>query len=162
MKIRSIATPLTIAAFLGLASTGICMLLEIRGGLVNPIHELSSIAFLIGSALHIIVHREAIKRHLKTKIGISLTIIFAVIASASLASVVAPIGEKDGKEVVFHMILEAKISDLAVIAKQNPDEILQRLSAMNLKGVSKDATLLSISKENNESPFEIMEEAFSK
>lgn len=50
MKLRGIATPLTIGSFILVCVTGLCLLFGLRGGLIDPLHELSSIVLVIGVA----------------------------------------------------------------------------------------------------------------
>lgn len=77
---------------MAVASTGLCLLLGVHGGLINPVHEFSSICFLIGAGLHVFVNRDSILRHLHSKTGFTLAILFGLITVLAMVSTVLPIG----------------------------------------------------------------------
>lgn len=77
---------------MAVASTGLCLLLGVHGGLINPVHELSSICFLVGACLHVFVNRASIVSHLQTKTGFTLAMLFGLITVLAMVSTMFPIG----------------------------------------------------------------------
>lgn len=87
MNITKWATPLTIAATIPLCFTGLCLLLHIRGGLIDPIHEISSIFFLVGIAFHTWNHKMVVANHLRQPIGRLLLLFFSLLCFVALVSI---------------------------------------------------------------------------
>lgn len=74
-----------------------------------------------------------------------------------MASTIFPIGEERKEQSVAQLLLEAKLSDLAVLTKQETATLRQTLSQSGLIGVDSNATLLSIAKQNNKDAPELLE-----
>jgi len=87
MNLKKVATSLTIGSAVPLCFTGICLLLRIRWGLIDPIHEISSLFFLVGMILHTWVHRKIIINYLRQPMGRWLLIFFSLLCAIALMSV---------------------------------------------------------------------------
>lgn len=86
MNAKSIATPLTIASAVPLCFTGVCLLLRLRGGLIDPIHEISSIFFLAGVMLHTWNHKKIVLNHLKQPLSRRLLAFFSLLGFVAVVS----------------------------------------------------------------------------
>lgn len=81
---RRWATPLTIASFFLMASTGVLMFFEIDGGLVAVAHQWCSWLFIVGAAGHVVANVRAFEKHLSTWAGRGAIAAFAAVLLTSL------------------------------------------------------------------------------
>ena len=86
MNLRSIATPVAAGAFLLVGTTGLCEVFELKGGLVEPIHEFSGILLVAGASLHVVANRAAMFGHLRTRLGKIVVLAAALAAVGVVAS----------------------------------------------------------------------------
>ncbi len=78
MKLRSIASPLTIAAFISVAVTGLLMFFGYHGSLIRLVHEWASLIFVVGAVLHIACNWKPMLAYCKRPVGAVLLVIFLV------------------------------------------------------------------------------------
>jgi len=150
MTLRTLATPLTIGTFIVVCFTGLCMLFGVHG-LVNPVHEISSILFVIGSVLHIVINWRPTLNHLKKPLGATLAIVCTVI---SLAALIPTGGKKDNPRQVLgqamEVILDSNVQGVAVITRQSEQEVVGKLAAAGFGSIDPKATLREIAKANSQ------------
>lgn len=156
MTLRTIATPLTIGSFIVVCLTGIFMLCGIRG-LSGPVHEVTSILFVVGSILHIAINWKPTLNHLKKPLGATLAIAFTLISLAALL----PVGGKgQNPKQVFgqagEVILDQNLQGAAGITKQSEQELLGKLSQAGFNAIDAKATLRDIAKANGKSALETL------
>ncbi len=84
MKLRNFASPLTIASFVVVTATGLLMFFGFHGGFVKPAHEIFSLVFILGCALHCVANWKPLTRHLKRPLGAVLTIVFLVVTLVAI------------------------------------------------------------------------------
>jgi hypothetical protein len=160
MKFRKIATPLTIGSFLVVLITGLCLLFRYRGGLVDPIHEISSVIFILGIILHIIVNRKAMLIHLKQPLGIGFAAFFLVLSLIA----VLPHNNFDNPgnksrlvaKKSIDLLLDSNVSNVSAITKTNEQELLKKLNNNGLVNIESKMTLREIAGNNNVKPDEIL------
>lgn len=150
MTLRTIATPLTIGSFIVVCLTGLFMLFGIRG-LTGPVHEVTSILFVVGSILHIVINWKPTLNHLKKPLGATLAIAFTLI---SVASVIPMGGKRQNPKQVLgqagEVILDQNLQGAAVITKQSEQELMGKLIQAGFKAVDSKATLREIAKANGQ------------
>ncbi|HOX51616.1 MAG TPA: DUF4405 domain-containing protein, partial [Fibrobacteria bacterium] len=134
MNARTIATPLTIAAFLAVGITGLCMLLDLKGGYVKGLHELAGILMVLASVLHVWVNRVLLVKHLKSWVG-------AVLAVAALVLViVAVVGPGKSASVdrggmsrrLVETAMGAELKRVAILAGKTPSQAVTQLRGKGL------------------------------
>lgn len=159
LKLRSIATPLTIASFVGVAVTGLSLLLGVRGGLVTPVHEISSIFFVIGSVLHIAVNGKATLSHLRPLRGKLLLLPFALLALVALL----PIGNSGGKGPMIAvgrsatgLLQNATLGEIAQLSHRPGEELLGALRQGGLNVGDTSATVNAIASANQQEPLAVL------
>ena len=159
LKLRSIATPLTIASFVGVAVTGVSLLLGVRGGLVTPVHEISSIFFVIGSVLHIVVNSKATLSHLRPLRGKLLLLPFALLAFIALL----PIGSSGGKGPMIavgrsatSLLQNATLGEIAQLSHRPSAELLVALRQGGLSVNDTNATVSAIASANQQEPLAVL------
>ena len=157
-KLRSLATPLTIGSFITLGVTGLCMLAGYRQGLIDPLHELSSIVFVAASVLHIIVNWKPVRTHLRRPLGAVLAACFVVATAFALIPTTSHRGSDPRR--VFSQAADALLdSDLQGLAKvtQRPEpELVQDLVRAGFSTVDPSANLRAIARANQKSTLEIL------
>jgi len=155
MKIRTIATPLTIGAFILVSVTGLCMFFEIKVGFIKPAHEWLSLAFLVGALLHIVVHWKAIRNHLHTRIGKSLAILFATLTIIAVIPSGFSKGEESERESAgkaVTMLLDANLSQIAMLTHRSGTEVASMLVAQGLTKVDTNQSVLAVALMNKRKP----------
>nr|WP_320132590.1 DUF4405 domain-containing protein [uncultured Holophaga sp.] len=156
MTLRSIATPLTIGTFIVVGVTGICMLLGVHG-LVNPVHEISSVLFVLGSVLHILVNWKPTAAHLKKPMGASLALICALVTVAAL---VMPsrkgANPRQAMGQAAELCLGADLGRLADLTGQPQQELMHRLARVGVSAPDAHATLRQIAQANGKQPMVLL------
>lgn len=158
MTLKTIATPLTIASFIGVGVTGICLLLGLHGGLVAPLHELSSIVFVVGSILHLILHRHAIRNHLRSVLGKGLALLFVAVAIVALTSFLHTGSSGSGSpyEKTMEIVMNQNLQEFAQFSNQSVESLTQRLTQAGFQVEGKEQTLKSITEKNHRNPMQVL------
>ena len=116
MKMRTIATPLTIGSFILVSVTGLFMFFEIQVGLIKPAHEYLSLVFLACALLHCIVHWKAICNHFRTPLGKGLTLLF--VGLSIVAVIPSGLGEHEDGEDGEHIARKvAIVSEMSTVLR---------------------------------------------
>lgn len=158
MNVRSFATPLTIAAFLSVGITGLCMVFDFKGGMVGSFHEFSGILLLAASALHLWVNKTMLFKHLRSRTGAILAILAVVLVILSLL----PWGGKptEGRGKAGNQLMAAATrSDLkgvAILARKSPTSAATDLRKLGLVVESENISIEELARRNHRTPFEIL------
>lgn len=157
VELRRLATPFVIISFLAVGFTGCCLLLGIRTGFVNQLHEWSSLAFVAGSVLHIVVHRGPTLAQLRKP----LVAVLAVCALAVSILAVLPIGSPraGGRQVIGRLLdtaLDSNLGTIAVMTRQPEDVVFDRLSRAGFGSLEPGATLREIARANHKDPMDTL------
>ncbi len=117
IPVRVWATPLTIAAFVLMAATGVLMFFGWRQGLTSEVHEWFSWIFLAGAFGHIVANIRPFTSHLKSRWGR-----ISIAASVALLSVcILPFhGPHQLRGVVEQSVRDAPLSTLASSGEPRP------------------------------------------
>lgn len=158
MKLSSIATPLTIGSSVALCMTGLCLLFGLRGGIVDPIHEISSIVFIGAIVMHILDHWKSTIHNIKQPLGASLFAIFMLLGFGAIATTF--MGEKNDPRMLahrsFNLLLQSNISSLANMTKHVETDFIGDLQSLGLKNIEPQMTLIEVAKANGKEPMEIL------
>lgn len=131
IPMRAWATPLTIGAFILMATTGVLMFFHVRGGLISEVHEWFSWLFLAGAVAHLVVNVRPLTLHLKSRWGRASI----AAALALLALAVLPTGIQTGHQlhgVIEQAVADAPLSTLANLANVSPQELEARLKTQGV------------------------------
>lgn len=159
MNLRAVSTPLTIGSSILLCVTGCCLLLRLRGGLVDPLHEIASIFFLLGVALHLVVHAKATLAHLKRPIGMAMAAAFTL---PSLVAVLSLSGGQERRDPRFQahrsmeLLLDAPLSDLARLTRRPESDLHRILSRRGAPTLGPEASLRDFARANGMDPEEAL------
>ena len=128
LTLRTWATPVTIGAFVLMATTGVLRFFGWRGGLTSEAHEWLSWLFLAGVAAHLAVNWRPLTLHLRSRWG------KASIAAAMtvLAFAVFPSGTLSPHQLhsrIEQAVIDAPLSTVAGLAQFAPAELESRLKA---------------------------------
>lgn len=140
---REWATPLTIGAFILMACTGILMFFHLETGLNKEAHEWLGWAMVAGVALHGVANWSALKRHLMRGPALAMIGIFVVILAGSFF-VQPEKGEGNPAFRTMGLVMQAPLSDVAVLAKQTPEELMAKLTAAGFTVQGPSQTLADI------------------
>jgi uncharacterized membrane protein len=163
MKLRGIATPLTITTFIVVCFTGLCLLFGYRGGFVSQVHELSSILFVAGSILHIAVNWKPTLNHLKKPLVAGLAGCVMVVSVLA----VMPSGDQEtgGRKLVgtvMDVVLDANLSAVSTMTRQPEDALCSRLAQAGCGAIDQNASLREIARVNHKNPMEIVAVVMAK
>lgn len=155
--LRSVASPLTIAAFIVSAVTGLCMFFGYRGNLINPMHEIFTLIFVCGSVLHIIVNWKAVVAHIRRPLGAVLTGLFVIITAVA---VIPTEGQQANRgnpaRTSVALMMDADLSVIAALTKNTEPALMDRLRQYGLATVAPGATVRQIADGLREDPMELL------
>lgn len=156
VTLRTIATPLTIGSFVVVCLTGLFLFFGVRG-LTGPVHEWTSLVFVVGSIFHIIINWKATLAHLKKPLGASLAIICVVLSVVAIL----PWGGKqqNPKQVLrqsMEVLLDTDLKGVAAVTRQSEQVLEDKLIQAGFKTVDAKATLREIAKANGKSTMATM------
>ncbi len=140
---RGWVTPLTAGAFLLSAVTGILIFFHLDTGLNKLAHEWLSWALLSGVLLHVAANFAGFKRHLKSRLGLALMGVFALILALSFF-----VSGQQKREPPFmasvRALSEAPLSTVALVAKLSPAQIRASLTAQGLPAASDEQSVADL------------------
>jgi uncharacterized membrane protein len=157
MTIRSFATPITIASFLTVAVTGLLMLFGVHGGMMGLAHEISSVIFVLGSILHIVVNLRPTLAHLKRPVGATLAVLFLLFTAVAMAPLEH--NKVDHRQAFMRsseLLLGLTPQELGSVTHQDKAAILQDLAKAGFKVEDENATLKAIAASNHREAFEAL------
>jgi len=158
--LRTFATPLTIASFITLGTTGILMLLGSHGAAINSAHEISSIVFGAGSVLHIAVNFKPTLAHLRRPLGAALALIFVAITVYALVHS----GDRKGNPRKAFMqasevLLNLTPGQIASASNVPQGQVIKGLNDAGFQVADPHATLRSIALASHREPFDAIASA---
>ncbi len=159
MTLRSIATPLTIGSFVVVTFSGLCLLFHVRG-LVNPIHQWSSILFVIGSILHGAINWRPTLNHLSKPAVAGFTLLCCLVAGVGLL----PAGDRGGNPhrvagQTMGVLLELDLHTLAGITHQTEEDLKAKLRAQGFT-FGENATVRQIAQASHRDPILVLDLVF--
>ncbi len=156
---RSWATPLTIGAFVLMASTGMLMFFHLDSGINKEVHEWLGWAMVAGVASHVTVNWASFKRHLSQTTGQVIVGLFVVVLVGSFFIHEEDEGSNPARRVT-QAVLTAPLHDIAPLAHRTPAELTTALQQAGFKIESSDQTLQSITGPEREAQFKALAAIF--
>lgn len=138
MTVRTWATPLTIGAFILMATTGILMFFDWNRGLTTVVHQWFSWFFLLGAGGHIAANMRPLKNHLKSRWGKASVAVFAVVLAASFFSwglITGPQLERPIEEA----LVDAPLSALALTTHTTPEALILKMKVHGVTATSEQS-----------------------
>ncbi|HET8693747.1 MAG TPA: DUF4405 domain-containing protein [Aquabacterium sp.] len=156
---RDWATPITIGAFLLMATTGILMFFDADVGKNKDVHEWMGWALVVGVGTHVTANFSSFKRYLSKPPALAIVGVFALIL---LVSFFIPEEDKGGHPArrASQAVLQAPIHDIAPLAHQTPDALVSSLKQAGFSVSSADQTLLSVTGPEEEQQFKALATIF--
>lgn len=142
---REWATPLTMGAFILMATTGILMFFHADIGLNKEAHEWLGWAMVGGVGAHALANISSFKRYFAKPAALGIIAVFVLILVASFFIQ----EEKDGKggnpgRRATMAVLNAPISEIAPLAHQTPQALLADLQKAGFLIESPNQSLISV------------------
>ena len=161
--LRPWATPLTIGAFVLMATTGLLMFFHLESGLNKTAHEWLGWAMVTGVAAHAALHWRSFKRYL-TDLRTGQVIVGAFLLLLA-ASFFVPVEEGEGLPppvMALQGVMRAPVSTVAQVAGKPEAELLAALQAGRIPVESADQTIASVVGEDREATDKAVRIIFAK
>lgn len=144
--LRKWATPVTIAAFILVAVTGVMMFFHVDTLLGKVAHEYLSLIFVAGAALHVAVNWRPFKLHFRRWPARIATGLFAALLIGSML----PIGPNAAEgprpdRAALGAMMHAPLSAVAGVTGEPVDRLVGRMRAGGFEGAGPHATLQGLS-----------------
>jgi hypothetical protein len=156
---RDWATPITVGAFLLMAVTGILMFFHLDTGLNKDAHEWLGWAMVAGVVAHVLANFGAFKRHLARRSALAIIGLFVVILAASFFIKREDEGGNPNRR-AGRAVLEAPITLVATLAKQEPAALVASLRQAGFTVTSAEQTLISVTGPEREKQLKALALAF--
>ncbi len=159
-NMREWATPVTIGAFLISGLTGVLIFFHINFGLIRGAHEWLSWFLVLGVIFHVWLNWKAFARYFSKRMGVGIMALFAVLTIISLI----PFGGSSGPNrrggppfaKAANALAEAPLTTVALVAKQEPADLLNKLKAQGLNVTSDQQTIKAIAESNKKNEMQIL------
>lgn len=152
ITMRDVATSFTAIMFLVIALSGIMMYFHIMKNLVEELHEIIGLGFVVAALLHLYVNWSAMKKYFSKKVFLSSVLIIVLISGVFISQGLNK-GENP-KKLLVEKVLNAPLSESFELF-EGYAKVEQKLQKHNIK--IKDAqNINAIAKANNISPFKII------
>lgn len=158
-SLRPWATPVTIGAFVLMATSGVMMFFEVLPGYITSAHKWLSWLFLLGTGAHIILNNRALVRHLGSAWGRASLAVFTlalIVSTFSFGQVTASQFETH----VSRTLVEAKLSTLADLTRTNETALLRKLAAHGVEARS-NQTVKEVATRHGIEDFHVLRLVFS-
>lgn len=152
---QSIITPITAALFIIVAFTGILLLFHAGGGTTKEIHELLSVAFVIGAILHLALNWRIFACYLKKPVTIGLGVAVIAVLAATLGGGSEGAGGSPVKE-MFGLVERAPLTHFAPLVGVQPTEAMAILQKEGLTVSGESQTIGDIARSNGRRTPEIL------
>lgn len=154
-RLREWVTPAVVGAFALSAVTGVMLFFKVKLGLIKPFHEWLSWLLVAGVIVHIIINRNLLIKYISKPVAKGILFLFLVLICLSFLPLS---NKKDGPPFVriSNALTQAPLSEVAKIAKHEPDEVINILKSKGIHVESYGQTIHDISLKNNKSPLSIL------
>jgi hypothetical protein len=143
-------------SFITVAITGLAMLFGYHQGSVGIVHKVASVAFVLGSLLHVRVNWKATTMHLRKPTVVAAAALFLVASAGALL----PLGGKDnprkGLFQAAEVVLDMNIAELASVTHQPAEAIESNLKQAGLVIQDGSASLRTIAQANRRQSLEVV------
>ena len=148
-SLRLWATPITIAAFLLMAVTGLLMFFHAETTLNKVAHEYLSWVFVIGAGLHVVVNWRAFTVHFRRWPARGAALLFAALLVVSFL----PIGPNAGsgespQRAAVGVMMNAPLAAVAMATGEDEAALIARMQAAGYEKAAPDVSLRTLSEGN--------------
>ncbi len=137
--LRKIVTPLTIGAFVLMATTGVLMFFHKDTGVNKLAHQWLSWLFLAAVALHVATNWLAFKRYFLSPKGLTVMGVLVAVLGASFYPWQGMKPEPPARS-VMKALGHASLVELAPVVHTTPDQLVAKLRAKGFTVTSADET----------------------
>lgn len=140
--LRAWATPLIVGSFLVMGATGTLMFFHLNTGLSKGVHEWAGWVMLLGAGAHIVLNWRAFTTYFRRPLANAIMGAGALLLAVS----VIPFGSESsgGPDAAIRQVMgklvDAPVSELAVLADSTPDAVIAKLVAAGYADASATAT----------------------
>lgn len=156
--LRPWATPLTIGAFLLMATTGILMFFHIELGLAKVAHEWLSWIMLSAVGMHIVLNWRAFSRYFTQKVAVAVVALFVVL---TLTALFIP-NDKQGRPgpmQAVEVLLDAPLDKLAGITGKSWADLQAQLASQGLPTDDPTTSLRQLASTQQRNPMDVLGKA---
>ena len=153
MNARQIHTPLTIGSFIVASITGVLLFFEIDPSGVRATHEWMSLLFVLAGALHIYTNKRPFTRYFSDRT------LFVILGAVVAGGVLYAISFNDIylAEASYQLLIKTEITQLSTLLGISHDELLNKLSALNITTVQPGQSLDDIAQRYERDVHDVME-----
>ncbi len=155
MKIkRDFVTPYITFLFLVIGLSGIFMFIHVFDDYTEIVHEFSGLAFVIFSALHIIINWKSLKIHFKKKMFVTSAIVVLLLSVGLI--ILGKLQVVDEERVIMEKLSKAPMSNVFSVLGIEYDEAKIVLENHNII-IAGSNTIEEVSRKNQKSTNDILE-----
>jgi hypothetical protein len=160
LTFNSWATPLVISAFIISGITGLMLFFHLEAGLVKPVHEWLSWAFVAGALIHTAAHWKSFKSYFSRKTALAIISAGAIIV---LAAVTIPSRGGHGNPFmkISGTLASAPLGTVAGIVHLTPEQAVEKLGKSGLKVADSSQTVKMIAADNGKKEIVVLEALFN-
>lgn len=154
-RLREWMTPATVGAFALSAVTGVMLFFKVKLGLIKPLHEWLSWLLVISAMVHLIINRHMFMKYISKPIGKGILFFFSVLICLSFL----PLDNKKDNHPfvrISNTLAQASLSEVAKIAKHEPEEVIYLLESKGIHAESWQQTIQDIAMKNKKPPLSIL------
>ena len=153
MNARQIHTPLTIGSFIVASITGVLLFFEIDPSGVRATHEWMSLLFVLAGSLHIYTNKRPFARYFSDR---TLLVILGSIAAGGILYAIS-FNDIYLAEASYQLLTKTEIAQLSTLLGISHDELLNKLSALNITTVQPGQSLDDIAQRYERDVHDVME-----
>ena len=155
MKIkRDVVTPYITFLFLVIGLSGIFMFIDVFDDYTEIVHEFLGLAFVIFSALHIIINWKSLKIHFKKRMFVTSAIVVLLLSVGLI--ILGKLLVVDEERVIMEKLSKAPMSNVFSVLGIEYDEAKIVLKNHNII-IAGSNSIEEVSRKNQKSPNDILE-----
>ena len=155
-RLRSLLTPFTLGTFILTAATGMMLFLKLDMGLVKPVHQWSSWFLVAAVPAHIGSNRGSVHQMLLRPAGVGIVLFFVLLLYLSLLPIYPKQAAPHSTDSIASALVHSPLYTVALLANQNPEEVMARLKTLGITPRSKEQTIAQIAAYNNRPALEVL------
>jgi hypothetical protein len=155
LRLKTWASPLTIASFVVVAATGILMFFHWDFASVKVVHEWVSWLLVAGALAHLVVNWGPTIRHFRRPVGVGIMAIVLLLGALSLV----PAGRHPhgpSSAAPLRALEQSPLALVAQVAKRSPESALEALRSKGIQVRDEAQTISEIASENGKRSTEIL------
>ncbi len=153
---KTLATSLTALVFFVVGTSGVFLYFHIFERSVKELHELLGLVFVVAALFHVIFNFNAMKRYFSNKIFLASSVVVLIVSLAFIIPNSANADRPNPKLAIINTVLNAPIEDAVSILGNDMELLEEKLKNNNLI-LNEETTIRQLAKNNNVSPFKIVD-----